>query len=168
MRVDRVAGVDLPELQDRAVTVEQVRHPGGEGAAFPAVDQNAEFAGELLAWIGDERVRKPFLLTEFGVELRRVHARAEDLDAGFAKLLVELVETPGLARSAAGQRRRVEEDNRHSRQRRRQPLHREAQVLARSVGSVTFEHVPRSKNVDADRLANQAMDEATSPPQGTS
>jgi hypothetical protein len=126
MRVDRVAGVDLPQLQDRAVTVEQVRHTGGEGAAFTVVDQNAEFVGEPLVWIGDERVSKPFLFAEFGVSLRRVHTRADDLDAGFAKLLMELVEAPGLTRSAPSQRRRIEEDDRHSRQRRRQPMDREA------------------------------------------
>lgn len=93
---------------------------------FPPVDQNAEFAREPLVWIGNERVSKPFLLAELGVALRRVHARADDLDAGFAKLIMELVEAPGLTRSAPCQRRRIEEDDRHSRQRRRQPIDWEA------------------------------------------
>lgn len=31
-------------------------------------------------------------------------------------------------------------------------------ILARSFGSVTFEHVYREKNKDADELANRAMD----------
>lgn len=43
-----------------------------------------------------------------------------------------------------------------------QPLHREAQALAREVGRVTFEHVRREQNAEADRLANKAMDEAAS------
>lgn len=43
-----------------------------------------------------------------------------------------------------------------------QPLHEEARRLAREVGRVTFEHVRRELNTHADRLANEAMDEATS------
>lgn len=31
-------------------------------------------------------------------------------------------------------------------------------LLARSFGTVSFEHVPREKNADADELANRAMD----------
>jgi probable phosphoglycerate mutase len=41
-----------------------------------------------------------------------------------------------------------------------QPLHEEARALARHIGRVTFEHVRREFNRDADRLANEAMDEA--------
>jgi probable phosphoglycerate mutase len=41
-----------------------------------------------------------------------------------------------------------------------QPLHQEALGLVRQLGRVTFEHVRREYNKDADRLANEAMDEA--------
>ena len=41
-----------------------------------------------------------------------------------------------------------------------QPLYEEAGTLARQIGRVTFEHVRREFNKDADRLANEAMDEA--------
>lgn len=41
-----------------------------------------------------------------------------------------------------------------------QPLYEEAGALARRIGRVTFEHVRRELNKDADRLANEAMDEA--------
>jgi probable phosphoglycerate mutase len=41
-----------------------------------------------------------------------------------------------------------------------QPLYEEARGLARQIGRVTFEHVRREFNKDADRLANEAMDEA--------
>ena len=41
-----------------------------------------------------------------------------------------------------------------------QPLYEEARSLARQIGRVTFEHVRREFNKDADRLANEAMDEA--------
>jgi probable phosphoglycerate mutase len=40
------------------------------------------------------------------------------------------------------------------------PLHDQAGALARRIGRVTFEHVRRELNKDADRLANEAMDEA--------
>lgn len=40
------------------------------------------------------------------------------------------------------------------------PLYEEARGLMRKVGRVTFEHVRRELNKDADRLANEAMDEA--------
>lgn len=41
-----------------------------------------------------------------------------------------------------------------------QPLHAQAQRLARDIGDVSFEHVGRAKNAHADRLANAAMDGA--------
>jgi ribonuclease HI len=40
-----------------------------------------------------------------------------------------------------------------------QPLFDDARSLIRRVGTVTFEHVRREFNRDADRLANEAMDE---------
>ena len=39
-----------------------------------------------------------------------------------------------------------------------QPLYEEARRLVDRVGRVTFEHVRREHNTDADRLANEAMD----------
>jgi probable phosphoglycerate mutase len=41
-----------------------------------------------------------------------------------------------------------------------QPLFEQARALARQIGDVTFAHVRREFNKDADRLANEAMDEA--------
>ena len=41
-----------------------------------------------------------------------------------------------------------------------QPLYEEACALTRTIGRVTFEHVRREFNKEADRLANEAMDEA--------
>jgi len=40
------------------------------------------------------------------------------------------------------------------------PLHGQARLLAHKIGRVTFEHVRRELNKEADRLANLAMDEA--------
>jgi ribonuclease HI len=41
-----------------------------------------------------------------------------------------------------------------------QPLHARATLLAHEVGRVTFEHVGRELNAEADRLSNLGMDEA--------
>jgi ribonuclease HI len=48
-----------------------------------------------------------------------------------------------------------------------QPLHQEARDLVRQIGRVTFEHVRREFNKDADRLANEAMDEVRAPSAST-
>ncbi|OFV91661.1 MAG: hypothetical protein A3G76_09305 [Acidobacteria bacterium RIFCSPLOWO2_12_FULL_65_11] len=40
-----------------------------------------------------------------------------------------------------------------------QPLHAKARLLAHEIGRVSFEHVRRESNADADRLANAAMDQ---------
>jgi len=41
-----------------------------------------------------------------------------------------------------------------------QPLYERARAIARGLDRVTFEHVRREQNKDADRLANLAMDDA--------
>lgn len=43
-----------------------------------------------------------------------------------------------------------------------QPLHAKARLLAYEIGRVTFEHVRRELNKDADRLSNLGMDESES------
>ncbi len=40
-----------------------------------------------------------------------------------------------------------------------QPLHQKARLLAARVGRVRFQHVRRELNKEADRLANEAMDD---------
>jgi probable phosphoglycerate mutase len=40
------------------------------------------------------------------------------------------------------------------------PLHAQARLLGARLGRVTYTHIPREQNTEADRLANQAMDEA--------
>jgi ribonuclease HI len=39
------------------------------------------------------------------------------------------------------------------------PLYRQARHLVARIGRVTFEHVPRERNEDADRLSNLGMDQ---------
>ena len=38
------------------------------------------------------------------------------------------------------------------------PLHMQARMLVMEIGDVTFQHVPREQNTDADRLSNLGMD----------
>ena len=38
------------------------------------------------------------------------------------------------------------------------PLHMKARMLVMQIGNVSFAHVPREKNTDADRLSNVGMD----------
>lgn len=38
------------------------------------------------------------------------------------------------------------------------PLHMKARMLVMQIGNVSFAHVPREKNKDADRLSNVGMD----------
>ena len=45
-----------------------------------------------------------------------------------------------------------------------QPLYEEARSLARRLKQVRYEHVRRESNPDADRLANEAMDQAAASP----
>ncbi|HKT79323.1 MAG TPA: ribonuclease HI family protein [Vicinamibacterales bacterium] len=42
-----------------------------------------------------------------------------------------------------------------------QPLHAKARLLAQEIGRVSYEHVRREFNANADRLANSAMDSAS-------
>ena len=42
------------------------------------------------------------------------------------------------------------------------PLHRKARDLSASIGQVTFEHVSRDRNKQADRLSNLGMDQNVS------
>ena len=48
-----------------------------------------------------------------------------------------------------------------------QPLYQDARALVGRLGRVTFEHVRREYNKEADRLANLAMDKAAAIPKGT-
>jgi ribonuclease HI len=46
------------------------------------------------------------------------------------------------------------------------PLYGQARLLAHKIGRVTFEHVRREKNKEADKLANLAMDQAADTAKG--
>lgn len=40
------------------------------------------------------------------------------------------------------------------------PLHARAKLLAAKLGKITYTHIPREQNKDADRLSNVGMDES--------
>ncbi len=40
-----------------------------------------------------------------------------------------------------------------------QPLHKQVRDLARTFDRIEFEHVPRERNAEADRLANRGVDD---------
>ena len=48
-----------------------------------------------------------------------------------------------------------------------QPLAAQARLLLMQLGHVTFEHVRREQNVEADRLSNVAMDESQGKDEGS-
>ena len=41
------------------------------------------------------------------------------------------------------------------------PLHMRARMLVMQIGNLSFAHLPREKNKDADRLSNLGMDANT-------
>src|SRR5262245_39851806 len=103
MLVDPVR-LDLPGLPDRAVGIEEERDPARDLAPLLGLPDDPELGNQPPRGIGQELEAQPLLGAELRVQLLRVDARAENLDAGFAKLREELVEAPHFARSAACQR----------------------------------------------------------------
>ena len=117
-------------------------NPGPAGYGAYIVDDDGSVLAELFAPLGkatNNVAEYNGLLAalrwaqEHGVS--RLHIRADSL------LLVEQMR-----------------GNFRVRNERLMPLYREAQRLAGQVGVVTFEHVRRELNKDADRLSNLGMD----------
>lgn len=119
-------------------------NPGPSGFGVHAVDGRGELVAEHFGFIGTA--------TNNVAEYQGVIAgmrRASELGIrqlkvfGDSKLVIEQMKGAWRVR-AEGLR----------------ALHLEARALARTFDSVTFEHVRRAGNAEADRLANVAMDEA--------
>ena len=119
-------------------------NPGPAGYGVRIVDENGQVQAELhqsLAHATNNVAEYQGLLAALAWAqdrgLRRLHIRSD------SELLVRQlkgeyrVKNPGL-----------------------QPLYQEARERVARIGKVTFEHVRRELNKDADRLANEAMDEA--------
>ena len=119
-------------------------NPGPAGYGVRIVDENGQVQAELhqsLAHATNNVAEYQGLLAALAWAqdrgLRRLHIRSD------SELLVRQlkgeyrVKNPGL-----------------------QPLYQEARERVERIGKVTFEHVRRELNREADRLANLAMDEA--------
>jgi ribonuclease HI len=119
-------------------------NPGPAGYGVQIVDENGQVQAELhqsLAHATNNVAEYQGLLAALAWAqdrgLRRLHIRSD------SELLVRQlkgeyrVKNPGL-----------------------QPLYQEARERVARIGKVTFEHVRRELNREADRLANLAMDEA--------
>jgi ribonuclease HI len=114
--------------------------PAGIGVQITSAD------GEVLAEIGEGLGETTNNVAEYTAAIRGLE-RARDLGAtevtlrSDSQLLVNQltgvyrVKTPHL-----------------------QPLHRQLRSLAAGFDRVTFEHVPRARNAEADRLANEGVD----------
>jgi ribonuclease HI len=118
-------------------------NPGPAGYGVQIVDDEETVVAELYAFVGQTtnnvaEYRGLLAALEWAVErsLRTLHVRSD------SELLVKQlrgeyrVKNPGL-----------------------QPLYQDACRLVGRIGHVTFEHVRREMNKQADRLANLAMDE---------
>jgi ribonuclease HI len=118
-------------------------NPGPAGYGVQIVDDEGTVVAELYSFVGQTtnnvaEYRGLLAALEWAVErsLQTLHVRSD------SELLVKQlrgeyrVKNPGL-----------------------QPLYQDACRLVRRVGHVTFEHVRREMNKQADRLANLAMDE---------
>jgi ribonuclease HI len=118
-------------------------NPGPAGYGVQIVDDEGTVVAELYSFVGQTtnnvaEYRGLLAALEWAVErsLQTLHVRSD------SELLVKQlrgeyrVKNPGL-----------------------QPLYQDACRLVRRIGHVTFEHVRREMNKQADRLANLAMDE---------
>ena len=118
-------------------------NPGPAGYGVQIVDDEGTVVAELYSYVGQTtnnvaEYRGLLAALEWAVErsLQTLHVRSD------SELLVKQlrgeyrVKNPGL-----------------------QPLYQDACRLVRRIGHVTFEHVRREMNKQADRLANLAMDE---------
>ena len=118
-------------------------NPGSAGYGAVITDENGVTVAELYAGIGVStnnvaEYRGLIAALEWAVEhgVQRLHVRSDSLLIVQQMLGNYRVKNQGLL-----------------------PLHRRAQQLVNKVGHVTFEHVRREQNKEADRLSNLGMDQ---------
>ena len=118
-------------------------NPGSAGYGAVITDENGVTVAELYAGIGVStnnvaEYRGLIAALEWAVKhgVRRLHVRSDSLLIVQQMLGNYRVKNQGLL-----------------------PLHRRAQQLVNKIGHVTFEHVRREQNKEADRLSNLGMDQ---------
>jgi ribonuclease HI len=118
-------------------------NPGPAGYGVQVVHDDGTIAAELHAFVGETtnnvaEYRGLIAALTWALEhgVRGLHVRSD------SELLVRQLKGEYRVKNAG-----------------LQPLYQEACALAGRIGRVTFEHVRRELNKEADRLANLAMDE---------
>jgi ribonuclease HI len=127
-------------------------NPGPAGYGVQIVEDDGAVVDELRQFVGDTtnnvaEYRGLIAALTWAVDrgLRSLHVRSD------SELLVKQLRGEYRVRNAG-----------------LQPLYHDARTLVTRIGRVTFEHVRRERNTEADRLANLAMDEAPQPgPEGS-
>lgn len=118
-------------------------NPGSAGYGAFITDENGETLAELYAGIGVStnnvaEYHGLIAALEWAARhgIRRLHVKSDSLLIVQQMLGKYRVKHEGLM-----------------------PLHRQARQLVDKIGHVTFEHVRREQNKDADRLSNLGMDQ---------
>jgi ribonuclease H / adenosylcobalamin/alpha-ribazole phosphatase len=117
-------------------------NPGPAGIGVEITNEGGEVLAEIARGIGETTNN----VAEYTAVIEGL-ARAADLGAGS----VTLRSDSQLLISQLTGRYRVKAPH-------LQPLHRRARSIAAGFDRVSFEHVPREENVEADRLANEGVD----------
>jgi ribonuclease HI len=117
-------------------------NPGPAGIGVEITNEDGEVLAEIARGIGETTNN----VAEYTAVIEGL-ARAAELGAGS----VTLRSDSQLLISQLTGRYRVKAPH-------LQPLHRRARSIAAGFDRVSFEHVPREENVEADRLANEGVD----------
>ena len=118
-------------------------NPGPAGAGVYIVDQHDILVDEAIAYLGE--------VTNNIAEYRALLLALDKLESLQASQIIIRSDSELMVRQLNGEYRVKNEGLR--------PLFQEAKARLRGFDSVTIEHVRREQNKEADRLANQAIDE---------
>ncbi len=118
-------------------------NPGPAGAGVYIVDQHDVIVAEAQEYLGET--------TNNVAEYRTFILALDKLEALNATAVSIRSDSQFIVRQLSGEYRVKNEGLR--------PLFQEAKTRLRGFQNVTIEHVPREENKEADRLANQAVDE---------
>jgi len=119
-------------------------NPGPAGAGVYIVDMHDVYVDEAQAYLGEA--------TNNVAEYQALLLALDKLEAIGAGEIIIRSDSQLVVRQLSGEYRVKNEGLK--------PLFVEAKTRLRAFASVTIEHVRREQNKEADRLANQAIDEA--------
>ncbi|GIU96865.1 MAG: hypothetical protein KatS3mg013_0668 [Actinomycetota bacterium] len=117
-------------------------NPGPAGAGAVVYDERGRVLAEVARGLGEATNNvAEYTAVILGLERARALGAREVVVRTDSQLLVQQLRGRYRVRSA-----------------RLRPLHARVEELARAFDEVRFEHVPRDRNVTADRLANRGVD----------